>query len=88
MIWVAHMKTTVDIDDRLLKRAKALAARRGTTLRAVLEDALRAELRAGRSAPRSAPIATTTFGGNGLQQGLSWDDWGALRALAYEGRGG
>jgi hypothetical protein len=38
------MKTTLNIDDRLLERAKALAAREGTTLTAVVEDALRARL--------------------------------------------
>jgi Arc/MetJ family transcription regulator len=44
MIWVAHMKTTVEIDDRLLQRAKRYAAAQGTTLRAVIEEALRARL--------------------------------------------
>lgn len=38
------MKTTLNIDERLLARAKALAAREGTTLTAVVEDALRARL--------------------------------------------
>lgn len=38
------MKTTLDLDDRLLERAKRLAAEQGTTLRAVVEDALRAKL--------------------------------------------
>lgn len=38
------MKTTLNIDDRLLSRAKALAAREGTTLTAVVEEALRARL--------------------------------------------
>jgi hypothetical protein len=88
MIWVTHMKTTVDIDDRLLQRAKALAVRRGTTLRDVVESALRAELATERAQPRRSPIRTKTFGGNGLQPGLEWDDWGTLRTLAYEGRGG
>ena len=44
MVWVTHMKTTLDIDDRLLERAKRLASAQGTTLRAVVEDALRARL--------------------------------------------
>ncbi len=44
MIWVTHMKTTIDLDDRLLERAKRFAANRGTTLRAVVEEALRARL--------------------------------------------
>lgn len=38
------MKTTLEIDDRLLERAKRHAATHGTTLRAVVEDALRARL--------------------------------------------
>lgn len=38
------MKTTLEIDDRLLERAKRFAAARGTTLRAVVEEALSARL--------------------------------------------
>jgi hypothetical protein len=44
MIWVTHMKTTLDIDDRLLARAKRQASAQGTTLRALVEEALRARL--------------------------------------------
>ena len=35
------IKTTVEIHDQLLKRAKRYASTRGTTLGAVIEDALR-----------------------------------------------
>lgn len=38
------MKTTLDLDDALLIEAKAVAARRRTTLRAMVEHALRREL--------------------------------------------
>jgi len=38
------MKTTLEIDDRLLERAKRHASAHGTTLRAVVEEALRARL--------------------------------------------
>ncbi len=82
------MKTTIEISDVLLRRAKRLAARRGTTLRAVLEQALRAELEAEARVTTAPPVETHTFGGNGLQAGLTWGDWSALRAYAYEGRGG
>lgn len=37
-------KTTLNIDARLLARAKALALREGTTLTAIVEQALRARL--------------------------------------------
>jgi hypothetical protein len=82
------MKTTVDIADELLRRAKLLAARRGTTVKAIIEDALRKELAAAQ--PRgTSPVRTRTFGGRGLQAGLSWSDWAAIRSLmSYEGRGG
>jgi hypothetical protein len=38
------VKTTLEIDDRLLERAKRAARERGVTLRAVVEDALSARL--------------------------------------------
>lgn len=41
---MTHMKTTLDLDDDLLIEAKAVAARRRTTLRAMVEHALRREL--------------------------------------------
>lgn len=81
------MKTTVDIAEPLLRQAKRLAARRGTTLREVLEAGLRKELAAERE-PTRPPIRTHTFGGKGLQAGLEWGDWAAIRSLSYEGRGG
>jgi len=81
------MKTTIDIADALLERAKRLAARRGTTLKQVVEDALRETLR-GESKRKLEPrLSTHTFRGRGLRPGLSWDDWARLRDLAYEGRG-
>jgi hypothetical protein len=39
------MKTTLDLPDDLLIEAKSLAARRKTTLRAIVESALRREIR-------------------------------------------
>lgn len=39
------MKTTLDLPDELLLEAKMLAVRRQTTLKAVVESALRRELR-------------------------------------------
>lgn len=87
-IWLTHMKTTIDIADPLLKRAKRLAARRGTTLRVVVEEALREKLatESELGAP-SQGVDTHTVRGRGLQAGLSWEDVRTLRDLAYEGRG-
>ena len=42
------MKTTLDLDDDLLARAKALAARERTSLTALIEEGLRLRLRSRR----------------------------------------
>lgn len=56
------MRTTLVLDDRLVKQAKREAARRGTTLGAIVDEALRMALAA---APASAPphYRVPTFGG-------------------------
>ena len=76
------MKTTVEIADPILRRAKKSAARRGTTLRAVIEDALRMALDAEEHQGVAAPIRTPTFGGRGLQPGLTWSDWATIRSMS------
>lgn len=81
------MKTTIEISDAILRRAKQLAARRNTTLRDVIESALRDALESEAPSARAREVKTHTFRGKGLQPGLSWDDWSAIRDLAYEGRG-
>ena len=77
------MKTTIEIDVRLLSLAKRVAAREGTTLRALVEAGLRQELRKRKTPANAFRLRRATFKGNGLQsaaRGLSWDQ---LRALAY-----
>jgi hypothetical protein len=46
-----HMKTTIDLADDLYTRARQLAERRKTTLRAVIEDGIRLALQEAESAP-------------------------------------
>ncbi|HVL59735.1 MAG TPA: type II toxin-antitoxin system VapB family antitoxin [Burkholderiaceae bacterium] len=53
------MKTTLEIDDDLLRRAKQAALERGTTLRAVVEEALSRALRAAPDHP--IPLRTITW---------------------------
>lgn len=45
------MKTTIELPDELLAEAKAVAARRRTTLKALVEHALTREIRVMRKAP-------------------------------------
>ncbi len=82
------MKTTVEIPDALLRQVKRLAARRGTTLKVIIEEALRDTLAREAGAETAVELRTHVVHGRGLQRGLSWDDFAALRDLAYEGRGG
>ena len=82
------MKTTVDIPDLLLKQVKRMAAERNTTVKAIIESALRDALASYGRPRRKHRLVTHTFKGDGLHAGLSWDDWGTLRSMIYEGRGG
>lgn len=62
---VSHMKTTVDLDDDLLIRAKQRAAALRKPLRELIERGLRRELAQGKAAkaPRRARIAWVTAPG-------------------------
>jgi hypothetical protein len=75
------MRTTIRIDDRLLKEAKQLAARTGKTLTAIIEDALRESLARQRISAQRKPVHLPTFGGKGLKPGIDLDDSAALLDL-------
>jgi hypothetical protein len=74
------MRTTIRLDDALLAEAKALAARTGRTLTAVIEDALREVLRRQDHAERRE-VRLTTVGGNGPLPGVDLDDSASLVQL-------
>ena len=80
-----HMKTTIEISDAIFERAKALAAREGTTVRALVEDGLRQILK---SRKQTAPfrLRDAAFGGSGLQPEFRDADWNRIRAALYEDR--
>jgi Arc/MetJ family transcription regulator len=81
------MRTTIRLDDDLLARAKRAAAERGTTLTALIEDALRRTLAPRSASDRSRPPLPTVRG-DGLQAGVDLDDTAALldRMDARDGR--
>ncbi len=81
------MKTTVEISDALLKEARKVAAREGTTVRAMVEQGLRQVLEQRRAA-KAFRLRKATFKGNGLQPGVSGASWEKIQETAYEGRGG
>ena len=70
---VTHMKTTIEIADSLLLRAKARAREKKMTLRSLIEESLAATLDQPLVTSKIRPV---TFKGNGLSrdfQGASWD---------------
>lgn len=68
------MRTTIRLDDALLRRAKATAAMSGRTLNDLIADALRASLA---DAPTTLPLLPTD-GGGGLLPGVNLNDGSAL----------
>ena len=80
------MKTTIDIHDELLERAKRRARETGSSLRAVVEDGLRAVL--------SSPAVENRYRLPDLRVGdpnapdpLERYSWPELRELIYGDRG-
>lgn len=85
---VTHMKTTIEISDPLLERAKRLAARDSTTLRELVEAGLRHVVaeRAARAEPFQLRDARVE--GQGLSPEFAGATWDEIRRASYEGRGG
>ena len=80
------MRTTIRLDERLLRDAKQHAARTGRTLTSVIDEALRQFLAGAKRPPRREPFRVTTFKGTGLAPGVDLDNNAALRELMDEGR--
>ena len=80
------MKTTVDIADDLLNRAKALAARQDVTLRTLIEEGLRVVLRQ-RARDDKFTLRDSAVDGRGTQTGITEGDWETIRDVIYGGRG-
>jgi len=81
------MKTTLDIADALIRDARKLAARDGTTLRSLVEQGLRQVIAAKKRRP-TFRLRKASVRGRGLRPELRDAGWERLRELAYEGRGG
>lgn len=77
---VTHMKTTIEIADNLLSRAKARARAQQITLRSLIEESLAAAL--------DKPLPTimvkpVTFQGKGLSREFAEASWDTIRDTIY-----
>jgi hypothetical protein len=59
------VKTTLDIDDALLAKAKVASAKERKSLTALIEEGLRLRLRARRSGGRATAVELPVFHGKG-----------------------
>jgi hypothetical protein len=83
-----QMKTTIEINDALLLRAKQLATERQQTLRSILEAALRQFLDTNTELQTPFKLRKHSFCGRGLQSPLTEGNWTMIREQIYEGQGG
>ena len=80
------MKTTVEISEDLFARTRDVAQREGTTLRALIEEGLRAAL-ARREQKATYRWPDLSVGGEGLVPEIQEGSWELLRERIYAGRG-
>jgi hypothetical protein len=78
------MRTTVRLDDELLKEAKRFAAEHGRTVTSLIEDGLREVLSQRSRMAAAGPVRLHTVAGSGLQDGVDLDDSAALLAHLEE----
>jgi len=76
------MKTTIEISDAIFERAKSVAAREGTTVRALVEDGLRQVLRTRRAA--QFRLRDASVDGQGLTPEFQNAGWDKIQEALYE----
>jgi hypothetical protein len=81
------MRTTIQIDDQLLRDAKAHPERLGCSLTALVEDALRQMLDRQAVSPRRDPVRLITVSGRGLRPGIDLDDSAKLLNILEQADG-
>ena len=84
------MRTTLRIDDELLKEAKRIAVESDRTLTDVIEDSLRETFARRKAQRRSKKAVLPTSGHGGLRPGVNLDSNAAVLELMeeFDGRPG
>jgi Bacterial antitoxin of type II TA system, VapB len=80
---VAHIKTTVNLPDELVREAQELARRERTTLRELIETGLRTVVKQ-RSSDSPFVLADASVGGRGLRPAFRGASWEQIRDTIYD----
>ena len=72
------MRTTIRLDDALLRDAKAMAAKAGRSLNDFIEEAVRLAVRTPSTLPAASVELPVFRGGHGLRAGVNLDSGTAL----------
>jgi hypothetical protein len=78
------MRTTLTLDETLLKQARQVALDRGISLNELMVTALRIELHRLSQSQRKKKITLPTFRGRGLRPGIDLDDSASLEDIMNE----
>lgn len=81
------MKTTVEIPDALFKQLKTKAVRDNTSMKSLIQAALRNYLAQAQKPTKRFKLRDGSVGGKGIRPGLDESDWAKIRELSYQGRG-
>ena len=85
-VYIWAMKTTIDISDHLLNRAKELARREKSTLKELTEEGLELAL-ARRASGKHRQVKPVVFAGQGLSPEFRGKSWAEIRNEIYKGSG-
>jgi len=80
------MKTTINISDNLLQRAKEVVRRERSTLKELTEEGLELAI-AERASRKGKPVKPVVFGGQGLSPEFRGKSWAEIRDAIYKGYG-
>ena len=78
------VKTTIELPDDLAASARRCAAESGSTLRSIIEEALRREIARRQTPVDWEPDPTLAFGSGGLTEAAASMSWAELRELAMQ----
>jgi hypothetical protein len=78
---VVRVKTTVDIAEAMLREAKLIAAREGTTLKALVAEGLRHVIDEREKQKTGFRLRDGRYGSGGGVEGIDINDWMSMKHL-------